>query len=81
LSIDANALFRIRQARLQSLGMPPDTAYGVRDHIHKEIDYARQVFESNPQWPMLDVTDRAIEETAAELLALRKHRAARRARG
>ncbi|MBV69918.1 MAG: transcriptional regulator [Myxococcales bacterium] len=72
LSIDAPALFRIRQSRLQSLGMPADTAYGVQDHIIKEIEYAKQIFEANPHWPQIDVTDRAIEETAAELFSLRK---------
>ncbi len=74
LSILPKALFRIRQARLQTLGMPADTAYGVRDHIEKEIRYAQQIFEANPQWPLIDVTDRAIEETAAELLGIRKKR-------
>ena len=72
LSINGEALFRIRQARLQSLGMPADTAYGMQDHIAKESQYARQIFEANPHWPVIDVTDRAIEETAAELLSLRK---------
>ena len=71
LSIQADALFRIRQARLQSLGMPSDTAYGVRDHIEKEIAYARAIFEAHPEWPVIDVTDRAIEETAGELLAIK----------
>ncbi|MCA9543822.1 MAG: kinase/pyrophosphorylase [Myxococcales bacterium] len=74
LAIKPAALFRIRQARLQSLGMPADTAYGMQDHIRKELDYARQIFDANPHWPVLDVTDRAIEETAAELLALRNQR-------
>lgn len=74
LAIQADALFRIRQARLQTLGMPADTAYGMRDHIEQEIDYARQIFGQNPSWPVIDVTDRAIEETAAELLAIRKQR-------
>lgn len=74
LSIKPEALFRIRQSRLQSLGMPADTAYGVRDHIEKEIAYARRVFDSNPHWPVIDVTDRAIEETAGELLAMKAQR-------
>lgn len=74
LDIRPEALFRIRQARLQQLGMPSDTAYGMRDHIEKEIGYARQLFEANPHWPVLDVTDRAIEETAAVLLQLKKQR-------
>lgn len=74
LSINPEALFRIRQARLQTLGMPADTAYGMRDHIEKEIEYAQQLFDANPHWPLLDVTDKAIEETAAELLAQKKER-------
>lgn len=74
LSIQADALFRIRQARLQALGMPADTAYGVRDHIEKEIAYARAIFDQNPHWPVIDVTDRAIEETAGELLAIKVQR-------
>lgn len=74
LSIDADALFRIRQARLQSLGMPADTAYGVRDHIEKELAYARRIFDQNPHWPVINVTDRAIEETAGELLAIKTRR-------
>lgn len=75
LQIQPEALFRIRQARLQALGMPADTAYGVRDHIEKEIAYARGMFEANPHWPVIDVTNRAIEETAGELLAIKHRRA------
>jgi regulator of PEP synthase PpsR (kinase-PPPase family) len=78
LQISADALFRIRQARLQQLGMPADTAYGVRDHILKEIGYAQQIFDANPHWPVLEVTDKAIEETAANLLSIRQQREERR---
>lgn len=74
MRIKIDALFRIRQARLQSLGMPADTAYGMRDHIESELSYAQQLFDQNPSWPVLDVTDRAVEETAAELLAMRNQR-------
>jgi hypothetical protein len=79
LEIQADALFRIRQARLQTLGMPPDTAYGMQDHIDMELSYARQIFDNHP-WPVIDVTDRAIEETAAELLASRNKRESRLSR-
>lgn len=75
LDILPQALFRIRQARLQSLGMPPDTAYGMREHIAAEIEYASQLYRSNADWPVLDVTDKAIEETAAEILDIMGRRA------
>ncbi len=74
LRIDDEALFRIRQRRLQSLGMPADTAYGMRDHIREEIAYAQRLYDANPHWPVIDITYKAIEESAAELLALRKGR-------
>lgn len=80
LQIGPDALFRIRQSRLQQLGMPADTAYGMKDHIRREIDYAQQIFDANPHWPVLDVTDKAIEETAATLLAIRAQREERRKR-
>ena len=78
LQIASEALFRIRQARLQQLGMPADTAYGMKDHIQREIDYAQLIFDANPHWPVLDVTDKAIEETAATMLAIRAQREERR---
>ena len=78
LQIAPDALFRIRQARLQQLGMPADTAYGVRQHIESEIAYARHLYDANPQWPVLDVTDKAIEETASTLLAIRAQREQRK---
>ncbi len=74
LRINAEALFRIRQRRLQSLGMPADTAYGMRDHITEESAYADRLFAENPHWPLIDVTDKAIEETAGEVLSMLKQR-------
>ncbi|MFN3199291.1 MAG: pyruvate, water dikinase regulatory protein [Bradymonadia bacterium] len=74
LSIQTEALFRIRQARLRQLGMPADTSYGMQDHIDEELQYAQSIYKGNPQWPVLDVTDRAIEEIAATLLNIKKQR-------
>jgi regulator of PEP synthase PpsR (kinase-PPPase family) len=78
LQIAPEALFRIRQTRLQQLGMPADTAYGMKDHIQREIEYAQQIFDANPHWPVIEVTDKAIEETAATLLAIRAQREQRK---
>ena len=76
LRIDPETLFRIRQRRLESLGMPADTAYGMRDHIQQETGYAEKLFSDNAHWPIIDVTHKAIEESAGELLTLRKQRMA-----
>ncbi|RMH43935.1 MAG: kinase/pyrophosphorylase [Deltaproteobacteria bacterium] len=76
LIIQAQALVRIRKARLKHLGMPEDSSYGMLDHIEREIEYSREIFRRHPEWPVIDVTNKAIEETAADILRLHKDRAA-----
>ena len=74
LIIRPDALVRIRQARLSHLGMPEDTSYGTRNHVQEEIEYAQEVFRSHPNWPVIDVTNKAIEETASDILRMYKER-------
>lgn len=74
LTINAGALIRIRRARLRALNMPDDTDYARRDHIVAELQYARDIFAGHALWPVIDVSERAIEETAAILLRIRDHR-------
>jgi regulator of PEP synthase PpsR (kinase-PPPase family) len=78
LTIKADALIQIRQARLKHLGMPPETSYGQREHIAREIAFAQSIFRQHPSWPIIDVTGKAIEETAADILRLKKDRDSRR---
>jgi len=81
LTIKAEALLQIRQARLKHLGMPADTSYGQRDHIAQEITYAQSIFRQNPSWPVIDITGKAVEETAADILRIKKDRDQQRAAG
>lgn len=74
LTINAGALIRIRRARLRALNMPDDTDYARREHIVAELQYARDIFNQHPLWPVIDVSERAIEETAAILLRIREQR-------
>ena len=78
LTIKPEALSQIRQARLKHLGMPSDTSYGQRDHISQEIAYAQQVFREHPAWPVMDITGKAVEETAADIMRITKDRELRR---
>jgi regulator of PEP synthase PpsR (kinase-PPPase family) len=55
--------------------MPNDSSYGQRAHIENEIAYAREIFRKHPNWPVIDVTNRAIEETAADILRIQQERA------
>jgi regulator of PEP synthase PpsR (kinase-PPPase family) len=76
LTIQPDVLMRIRQARLAHLGMPADSSYGMLEHIRKESGYAQEVFRRHPNWPVIDVTAKAIEETAADIVRIQKQRVA-----
>jgi regulator of PEP synthase PpsR (kinase-PPPase family) len=70
LTIDAASLIRIRRARLKALKMPPDTDYASREHVIRELEYARGIFKDRTEWPVIDVSRKAIEETSAIILGM-----------
>jgi regulator of PEP synthase PpsR (kinase-PPPase family) len=74
LTIEIDKLVEIRKARLRQLGMPEDASYGLREQVKQELEYARQIFREHPDWPVIDVTGRAIEETAVIILESLKDR-------
>jgi regulator of PEP synthase PpsR (kinase-PPPase family) len=67
LTIAIEELLEIRLARLRQLGMPSDTNYGARVHIQEELDYAQHIYQERG-WFEVDVSGRAIEETATIIL-------------
>jgi regulator of PEP synthase PpsR (kinase-PPPase family) len=70
LIIEPEALQGIRKVRLKSMGMPDQTNYGDIDYILAELEQARELFRRNPAWPIVDVTQKAVEETAATILQI-----------
>ncbi len=74
LTIGLDPLVEIRKARLKQLGMPVDANYGLREQVKEELEYASRVFAAHPNWPVIDVTGRAIEETAVIILESLKER-------
>lgn len=68
LMIDSESLSRIRRKRLEKFGQDPGGEYASAAHIQKEIEFATQLFRQHKRWPVFDVTDRALEETAAEIV-------------
>ena len=69
LTTSADRLIAIRRNRLLSLNQMPDTDYVEQDAVVKELSYARRMFADNG-WPVIDVTRRSIEETAAAIITL-----------
>ena len=80
LIIELDQLVEIRKARLKQLGMPMDASYGLREQVKQELDYARRIFADHPTWPVIDVTGRAIEETAVIILEALRDEATKNAR-
>jgi hypothetical protein len=74
LTIGLDTLVEIRRARLKQLGMSVDASYALREQVKEELEYAAKIFREHPQWPMIDVTGRAIEETAVIILESLKER-------
>jgi hypothetical protein len=83
LHIEANALIEIRRHRLRLIGghgvRQDTTDYVDHDSVKAEILAARRLCTSRG-WPVIDVTRRSIEETAATVLQLMEAWHARRSR-
>lgn len=68
-------LIQVRRNRLLTLNQSPDTAYVDAERVANEVKFARRMFADNG-WPVIDVTRRSIEETAAAVINLFNQRKA-----
>jgi regulator of PEP synthase PpsR (kinase-PPPase family) len=69
LTIDPQKLQEIRQQRLKTMRVVGSESYSDMDYILAEVDEAELLFRRNRQWPVINVTNKAVEETAATILA------------
>jgi hypothetical protein len=69
LTIKPERLLELRRARLQQMETPPKFPYADPRQIWAELDYAQELF-ARGGWSLVDVTDKSIEEVAAEVLIL-----------
>lgn len=69
LTIDPESLQQIRRQRLKTMRLNEVSSYGDIDYILAELEYAEQLFRRNRQWPVINVTKRAVEETAQLILS------------
>ncbi|MEX1100116.1 MAG: kinase/pyrophosphorylase, partial [Bacteriovoracaceae bacterium] len=78
LTIDPEALHEIRKNRLTRLGVDSDGEYADIRKVSEEIEWANGVFAENKRWPVFNVTGKALEETAAEIMKMLTMRKANR---
>ncbi len=69
LTINPEKLLQIRQTRLTSLGSENSTDYVEIESIKNEIAESRKLF-AKLGCPIIDVTKRSVEETAAKIIQL-----------
>ncbi len=75
LTVSPDRLVQIRRNRLIGLREGRDTDYVETDAVREETVRARRLFERQG-WPVIDVTRRSVEETAAAVLNLLQARKA-----
>lgn len=68
LIIDMESLQRIRKNRLEKFGQDTGGEYASLSQISKEIEFAEALYKQNRRWPVFNVTERALEETASEIV-------------
>ena len=73
LWVSPDRLVQVRRNRLASMGETRDSDYVDPDAVRAEVAVTRQLFE-NHGWPMIDVSRRSIEETAAAVMNLLNER-------
>jgi regulator of PEP synthase PpsR (kinase-PPPase family) len=74
LTNDPERLIQVRRNRLSMLHQDETTDYTDVEAVRAEVAQARRLFSQN-HWPVIDVSRRSIEETAAAILKLlaRRH--------
>ena len=69
LTTEADRLFEIRKNRLTSLKEIDSSEYINIKEIKKELENSKKIFRVN-KWPMIDVTRKSVEETAASIIKI-----------
>ncbi len=67
LTIDPLLLNEIRQERLKSLGLNPESQYASIKRINEELEYADRIMRKIG-CPVINVTNKSIEESANEVM-------------
>jgi regulator of PEP synthase PpsR (kinase-PPPase family) len=73
LTIHPDRLMKLRQARMSRMARGYSLNYARREHIQEELDWADLVLRRE-RWPIVDVTNKSIEECSAEIIALQSQR-------
>lgn len=77
LTIDSDRLVQIRRSRLLSINETTGTNYVDVETVKAEILESKRLFLKH-KWPVIDVTRRSVEETAANIIQMYQERKQRK---
>jgi hypothetical protein len=69
LTVEPERLAVLRKPRVERLGTS-GRGYATLDFIRRELVYAYEILGRRPDWPIVDMTAKSIEEAAAEITHL-----------
>jgi len=69
LFADENRLYDVRKNRLATIKENEKTNYANIENIKEELENSKKTFKRY-QWPMIDVTRKSVEETAASIIKI-----------
>jgi len=68
LIINVESLVKLREARLEQLGLMPYAKYADSIQVEEEIEWSTEFFKHHPSWRVIDVSNKAIEEISASII-------------
>lgn len=69
LTINPDHLLQIRKNRLEQFGYDTGASYADKDQVYQEVLEMQSLFQKQ-KWPVIDVTGKALEETAGEIVRI-----------
>jgi len=69
LTTETEPLARLRLERFKNWKGAPNE-YSKPEFVHQELLYARKIYKSNPDWPVINVTNKPIEEIASRIIGI-----------
>ena len=70
LTISVESLVKLREARLEQLGLMPYAKYADPVQVEEEIEWSSEFFKRHPRWRISDVSSKAIEEISASIIRI-----------
>jgi regulator of PEP synthase PpsR (kinase-PPPase family) len=69
LIINVETLVKLRESRLEQLGLTPYAKYADPVQVADEIEWCKKFFKQHSRWQVINVSNRAIEEVSASIIS------------